>query len=194
MRIDERKFSEFASDPWNWLHRGRSHRAAAKLLEGHITDFWAHLQELSSLPGPHTISSQDFPGAYLMDSYWLCAAYSLECLLKGLCIRNDPTLVTETTLRIKSHNALWLAHRAQQSHKIDGLDAYFLKICEEKANWGAKYPVPLKFTEPKYHLMDGLGFFERFDRLYEIFELDLRQGFEGRQIGYQIGGKAKDRG
>ena len=74
-------FQEYASDPWNWLRRARAHRAAAKLLEGHIDEFWAHLQSLIAVPGPHTIHTDEFPGANLMDSYWLCAAYSIECVL-----------------------------------------------------------------------------------------------------------------
>jgi hypothetical protein len=40
-------------------------------------------------------------------------------------------------------------------------------------------------SENRFHILDGPGVFERFDRLYAMFELDLSKGYETRVIGYQ---------
>ncbi len=67
---------------------------------------------------------------------------SLETLLKGKIIKNEPLLITDKKFPLETHNLVFLFKKADIIFNDD--EELFLKRLTNSVEWIGKYPIPNK--------------------------------------------------
>lgn len=157
-------FEEKARNPVHWaIAASRLKRAAENILNVSNEGF----QEMDEARKIGTLKKLDTLSKVEIQPIWLLlAGFSLENLLKGLCIHLDPSRINKRKKMNwpgDGHDLLKLVNLAnqflkkEQRIKLSEEETRFLKIAGKHARWVGRYPTALGSQEFTEDSKSGLG-------------------------------------
>jgi len=180
-------FQKQARDLVSWHKTAMSLRRSARLLQHAIEADLSRIAEARYESGTE-VPADRYPGLQLSTGFCLVAAYALENLLKGVLISREPELVREQKLDsvLITHRLLHLAQRA--GFTLEVLDAFFLEAASEYGTWAGKYHTSRSLQPGRvFTWAFSDADFATFDRLFGMFEPELRKHVKGSVVYRVIG-------
>ena len=160
---DANKKAEFIRDamPNGWLQNGRELKEAAEIL-------WLNSGDSLLLEATTENPPKFFKVSGLSRTYVLLSSFSIENLLKGLIICNNPLFINKGVLtqELKTHNLLELSRRIN-GFRLSEKERRFCITAQDALPYWGRYPVPLKFQELKQELEADSDYRDAFLQLYE---------------------------
>jgi len=135
-------FEVIGRQPFTWVEFAASHRFAANLV---LAEFKKALEanKTAEETGVYQL------GVTLQPIYMLLAGLSLENLLKGICLTNNPALIENGAIKKwpgPPHGLKELAVLA--GFTVSDSEKALLKRLGDCINWYGRYPVPMKYDRP----------------------------------------------
>jgi hypothetical protein len=93
---------------------------------------------------------------YVMPAAMMLAGFTVEVLLKGLCVAQEPGLNKKAEFAIRTHNLPALAERA--GFPVDADAKHLLERLQVFMVWAGRYPIPLKHEDLFLRAQPGGGF------------------------------------
>ena len=153
--IDPRASSHFfreqhergASSPGSWLFIAEELERATEIL-------WRQTIDDSEFIQAAKVGDEIPPtaGAAAM----LLAGLTVENLLKGICVADEPALNEDGEFRLKTHKLLDLAERSHVSLQPD--TRRLVERLEAAVEWAGRYPVSLKYEDMMPRTLPNGGF------------------------------------
>jgi hypothetical protein len=142
-------YDEYARRPFGWLARATYFKHASDVLWSRIE---ANLKDIPSqgarLIGAPKSEVDAYLEAHRLESglslpMFQLLGTALECLLKGLLLIRDPTLVSSgNSARLRGHNLVKLQERAGE--EVNDAEKSVLTDLSREVEWSARYPVPMR--------------------------------------------------
>jgi hypothetical protein len=179
--IDEttqQQWEQIARSPVQWLISAENLKACAEFLGQRFVDYFSR-----RLPPGASESTEGAPASVFGPIFQMLAGYSIEALVKGICVAREPGLVVGGKLPewFTKHDLEGLLRRAKI--QLAGGDQKFLRRLHVSVMWSGRYPVSktagetLKFSSTG----DLASFLALYDKLVIALQKEMaaRHGAEG---------------
>jgi len=159
-------FYAVSVSPWDW------HIAAMRLFHGAsvIKEKCAPAWKLAEVTWPDNLGDEQNAYLQLVYPWCLLAGLSLEAMLKGIIIANNPS-------QYKPHKAGWtcitrthdLAKLCQLAKvgKWTKAEKALMKVLTRQILWESKYPTPKKSYNMDATIPDPLGWFDLYQAMFD---------------------------
>jgi hypothetical protein len=173
--VDEptrQQWEHIARSPIQWLISAENLKACAEIVGQRFVDYVAR-----RLPPGASEITEGVPEASFGPVFQMLAGYSIEALVKGVCVAREPDVIVEGKLPewLTTHDLEALLHRANV--QLDDVDWRFLRRLHVSVVWSGRYPVPKSAGQVQKSSSSGdLAAFRRvYDILVPVLQDEMRR-------------------
>jgi len=174
----QRQWKHVARSPVNWLISAEDLKACAALVGQRFVDYFAR-----RLPPGTSENTEGVPAASFGPVFQMLAGYSIEALVKGICVAREPDVIVEGKLPewLTTHNLEALLLRANV--QLDDADQRFLRRLHVSVVWSGRYPVPKSAGQvQKFSSSGDLAAFRRvYNKLVPVLQDEMRRADQRRR-------------
>jgi hypothetical protein len=162
--VDEptrRQWEHVARSPVQWLISAEDLKACAELVGQRFVEYFA-----TRIPPGASESTEGVPAVSFGPIFQMLAGYSIEALVKGICVAREPDVIVEGELPewLTTHDLEALLRRANV--QLADADQRFLRRLHLSVVWSGRYPVPK--SAGQFQKFSSSGDLAAFRRLYDI--------------------------
>ena len=166
----ERDKFVYRANPNEWLEVSDELNNSIEIIQRNCTSWYFKSDTWDGKPIKKLMSSR---------SIFLLMGFSLENLIKGILIFDNPKLVNKGKLEkdIKSHNLINLFNKIEKI-KLTDKESELLNILSEAIpDWG-RYPCPLNFQDLKDEVIFTTEMKKRYDNIRNTLRIELLERLE----------------
>jgi hypothetical protein len=171
------QWEHIARSPGSWLISADDLRACAELVGQHFVSYFA-----KRLPPGTSETTEGVPAVAFGPMFLMLAGYSIEALVKGICVAREPEAVIVVSKGRKklpdwltTHNLEGLLDRSRV--ELADADREFLRRLHVSVLWSGRYPVDKSpGALGKSSSTGDLATFRRvYDRLMRVLQHEMRR-------------------